>query len=161
MRYALIFLVSAVGLTFGTIASYRQISRIALARDSVQLPPADTLGQEAVDSPIMPTAADYAKFDSVDREWRAQNARAYTLAELRARGDGRRTPRESMQDRVFMYSRRGDRAKAIAELERWLRVNPRDREAVLSLARLLNESGRTTEAIARYRQLLGSRAGEE
>jgi tetratricopeptide (TPR) repeat protein len=161
MRYALAFLVSAIALTFGTVASYRQISRAAMARDSVQLPPADTLGQEAVISPIMPTAAEYARFDSVDRVWRAENARAYTLAELRARGDGRRTPREAMQDRVFMSTRRGDRAKAIVELERWLRANPRDREATLSLARLLNESGRTAEAIARYRQLLGSRVGEE
>ena len=161
MRYALAFLVSAIALTFGTIASFRQISRAAMARDSVQLPPADTLGQEAVNSPIMPTAADYAKFDSADRVWRAENARVYTLAELRARGDGRRTPREAMEDRVFTYARRGDRPRAIAELERWLRANPRDREATLSLARLLNESGRTGEAIARYRQLLGSRAGEE
>ena len=161
MRYALAFLLSAIALTFGTIASYRQISRIALTRDSVALPPADTLGQEAVNSPIMPTSADYAKFDSADRVWRSENAHVYTLAELRARGDGRRTPREAMEDRVFTYSRRGDRAKAIAELERWLRANPRDRDATLSLARLLNESGRTAEAIARYRQLLGSRAGEE
>ena len=161
MRYALAFLLSAIALTFGTIVSFRQISRNVIARDSVALPPADTLGQEVMVSPIMPTAEDYAKYDSVDRSWRAESARVFTLAELRSRGDGRRTPRETMEDRVYTYTRRGERAKAIAELERWLRSNPRDRDAVLSLARLLNESGRSTEAIARYRQLLGSNAGEE
>lgn len=161
MRYALAFVLSALALTLGTIASYREISRNALMRDSVLFPPADTLSREAVASPIMPTAAEYAAFDSADRVWRAGHARAYTLAELRARGDGRRTAREAMEDRVYTYTRRGDRAKAIAELERWVRSNPGDRSAVLSLARLLNETGRTSEAIARYRQLLGTRGGGE
>jgi tetratricopeptide (TPR) repeat protein len=161
MRYALIFALSALLLTLGTIASYRQLSRTALARDSLALPPADTLGGDATYGPVMPARSDYARFDSADRVWRNDQARTYTLAELRARGDGRRTPRELMEDRVFNYSRRGERARAIAELERWVRANPRDREAVLSLARLLNETGRTNEAIARYRQLLGTRAGEE
>jgi len=158
MRYAVIFALSALALTLGTIASYRQISRTAIVRDSLVLPPADTIGGDSTVGPIMPTRADYAQFDSADRVWRAEHARRYTIAELRARGDGRRTPRELMEDRVFNYSRRGDRARAIAELERWVQSNPRDRQAVLSLARLLNESGRTDEAIARYRQLLSARS---
>jgi|SRR5690349_1382949 len=159
MRYAVIFALSALALTLGTIASYREISRSALVRDSLALPPADTIGGDLTAAPVMPSRADYAQFDSTDRVWRAEHARMYTLAELRARGDGRRTPRELMEDRVFNYSKRGERAKAITELERWVRTNPRDREAVLSLARLLNESGRTDEAIARYRQLLAMRRG--
>ena len=161
MRYAVIFALSALALTLGTIASYREISRTAIVRDSLALPPADTIGGDATVGPIMPSRADYAQFDSVDRAWRAEHARRYTLAELRARGDGRRTARELMEDRVFNYSRRGDRARAIAELERWVRSNPRDRQALLSLARLLNESGRTDEAVARYRQLLAARSGAE
>lgn len=161
MRYAVAFGLSALALTLGTVMSFRQISRNAIARDSLILPTADTLGGDAIVAPVMPGRAEYARFDSVDRAWRAEHAHAYTLAELRARGDGRRTPRELMEDRVYDYTRRGARAQAIAELERWVRSNPRDRDAVLSLARLLNESGRTNEAIARYRQLLGTPAGGE
>ena len=161
MRYAVAFGLSALALTLGTVVSFRQISRNAIARDSLILPAADTLGSDAIVAPVMPGRAEYARFDSVDRAWRAEHAHAYTLAELRARGDGRRTPRELMEDRVYDYTRRGARAQAIAELERWVRSNPRDRDAVLSLARLLNESGRTNEAIARYRQLLGTHAGGE
>ena len=161
MRYAVAFGLSALALTLGTVVSFRQISRNAIARDSLILPAADTLGGDAIVAPVMPSRAEYARFDSVDRAWRAEHAHAYTLAELRARGDGRRTPRELMEDRVYDYTRRGARAQAIAELERWVRSNPRDRDAVLSLARLLNESGRTNEAIARYRQLLGTHAGGE
>jgi DNA-binding SARP family transcriptional activator len=59
-----------------------------------------------------------------------------------------------MQDRVFKSTRRGDRAAAITELEQWVRAHPRDEESLLSLARLLNETGRTGDAVARYREIL-------
>src|SRR5438045_9380913 len=105
MRYAVVFGLSALALTLGTIASFRQISRNAITRDSLMLPPADTLTGDASAAPVMPARAEYARFDSVDRAWRAGHAHAYTLAELRARGDGRRTPRELMEERVYNYSR--------------------------------------------------------
>jgi Flp pilus assembly protein TadD len=59
-----------------------------------------------------------------------------------------------MQDRVYLFTKHGDRAAAIAELEKWTRSNPRDGASLLALARLLNEAGRTDEAVARYRQVL-------
>jgi Flp pilus assembly protein TadD len=59
-----------------------------------------------------------------------------------------------MQDRVFNDTRRGDRAGAVAELERWVARHPRDANALVSLARLLNETGRADDAIVRYRQAL-------
>ena len=77
------------------------------------------------------------------------------LAELRARGDGRRSARDSVEDRVFEYSRRGRRDLATREMERWVARHPNDRAMLLALARLLNEQGRTDESIARYQQLLG------
>jgi Flp pilus assembly protein TadD len=61
-----------------------------------------------------------------------------------------------MQDRVYSAQRAGNRGRAIAELERWVRMNPRDADALLSLARLLNEAGRKTESVVRYRQALAS-----
>ena len=59
-----------------------------------------------------------------------------------------------MQDRVFTYTKHGGRRQAISELERWVRSHPRDRGALLSLARLLNADGQADAAVRRYRQLL-------
>jgi Flp pilus assembly protein TadD len=70
------------------------------------------------------------------------------------RGDGSRSPRELLQDRVYENTRRGNHAQAIADLERWVARHPNDERALLSLARLLNETGRNAEAVVRYRQLL-------
>ena len=63
-----------------------------------------------------------------------------------------------MQDRVFKLTRRGDRAGAITELERWVNAHPRDEDSLLALARLLNETGRTNDAVARYREILALHA---
>jgi DNA-binding SARP family transcriptional activator len=62
--------------------------------------------------------------------------------------------RREMQERVYVLTRGGRRADAIGELERWTAANPQDREAVLWLARLLRQVGRTSESLARYRQVL-------
>ncbi|MBC8028233.1 MAG: tetratricopeptide repeat protein, partial [Steroidobacteraceae bacterium] len=62
--------------------------------------------------------------------------------------------REALDDRVFAMMKRGNQAGAVRELERWVAKHPRDRAALLSLARLLRESGRTDASVARYRQLL-------
>ena len=121
---------------------------------------ADTLPSPGVATPAVPTAADYARFAKADSAWRQTYARRYTLAELRARGDGRRSARDSVQDRVFRYARSGQHARAIAELEGWVGGHPRDRELLLSLARLLAESGQNDAAIRRYRQLLALQRAE-
>jgi tetratricopeptide (TPR) repeat protein len=160
MRYALAFLLAIVALTAGTIVAFTHISSASLAGvPAPSAPPvADTVPSPAVATPIVPTTADLARYAAADRAWRAKYARQYTIAELRARGDGERTPREAMQDRVYLLTRRGDRAGAITELERWVRAHPRDDASLLSLARLLNEAGRTDEAVVRYREVLALRA---
>lgn len=155
MRYALAFLLAAACLTAGAIATFAHISTVSLASGSAlnQLV-ADTVPTPEVATPNVPTAADYARYADADRAWREKYARPYSIAELRARGNGKRTPREAMQDHVFTLSKRGDRAGAIRELERWVGGHPRDRESLLSLARLLNEVGRTNDAVVRYREIL-------
>jgi Flp pilus assembly protein TadD len=61
---------------------------------------------------------------------------------------------------VFELVRRGDRRQAILVLEHWVGANPTDRDLLLSLARLLNEAGRSDDAIKRYRQILALRSRE-
>lgn len=156
MRYALYFALAIVGLTIGAVLTFGRISASTLAATAPPLNrlTADTMTVIRHGVPVAPTAADYARFAAEDAAWRKAHAKQYTLAELRARGDGKRTLRESMQDRVFELTRRGQPARATAVLEQWVRGHPRDREALLSLARLLNEQGRTTDAVVRYRQVL-------
>ena len=76
------------------------------------------------------------------------------MAEIRALGDGTRSPRQALDDRVYLYVKRGENDRAIGELERWIAKHPRDEDAILWLARMLRENGRTEEAVARYRQLI-------
>ena len=157
MRYALWFALSVVGLTTATLVTFDRISVLGVPVervDSLALPTADTLPTRRVFTPVTPTAADYARYSASDETWRAEHARQYTLDELRARGDGKRTPRDSVEDRVFAYMRTNQRTRAIAELERWVAAHPRDQDMLLSLARLLGEDGKSEEAVRRYRQIL-------
>ena len=167
-RYGLTFLLTIALLTAGAVFSFVRISatdasvgvapsRVAVARGGEVADAADGAGAALV----APTPADYARFAAEDRAWRERHARPWTLAELRARGDGRRTPRQLMQDRVFAHTKAGRRDDAIRELERWVGANPRDADAILWLARQLNEAGRTNDALARYRQVLKLKEGEE
>jgi tetratricopeptide (TPR) repeat protein len=157
MRYAIVFALSIVTLTVGALTTFDHISGISVAAvpaDSVAAPSADTLPTPGVVTPVTPTAADYARYSAADEVWREMYAHPYTIAELRARGDGKRTPRDSVQDRVYRFVRAGQRSRAIADLETWVRAHPSDDELLLSLARLLAEAGRSDDAIGRYRQLL-------
>jgi len=156
MRYALGFLLAALCLTAGAIATFAHISAVSLASAEAPnaVPVADTVPSAEIATPVVPTSADFARYADADRAWRERHARAYSIAELRARGDGKRTAREAMQDRVYNLARRGDRAGAITQLETWVRAHPRDAESLLSLARLLNEVGRTNDAVLRYREVL-------
>ena len=120
MRYALAVVLVVVGLTAAAVATFVHISYVSIVAAAPGAGPvADTVTRPEVETPAVPTAADYARYADADRLWRERNARQYTIAELRARGNGKRTPREAMQDHVFALTRRGDRPGAIAELERW------------------------------------------
>lgn len=164
MRYALVFLFAALALTTGTIAAFTHISAASLtvsAAAGSEPPVADTVPSNGVATPVIPAPSDFADYAAADRAWRERYAKQYTIAQLSARGDGKRSPREAMQDRVYLLTKRGDRAKAINALEQWVRAHPHDEASLLSLARLLNEAGRTNEAVARYREVLSLRGPAE
>lgn len=166
-RYGLTFLLVIVLLTAGAVFSFVRISGQAAptaapaTTDAAPRATGEASSPARAAAPVMPAPGEYARFANEDRAWREANARPWTVAELRARGDGRRTPRQLMQDRVFGLTKAGRKADAIVELERWVRANPRDADAILWLARQLNEAGRTDDALARYRQVLKLREGEE
>ena len=151
-RYPLLFTMAVVVLTAATLVSYGGIGGMTRAAKTIARWPGDS----APEHPplVIPTRADYERFARSDSAWRAQNARQYSVAELRARGDGTRSDRELLEDRVYVLTKRGDTKGAVSALERWVTRHPRDRSALLSLARLLREAGRTDAAVARYRQLL-------
>src|SRR5262245_15935002 len=159
--YTAIFAAVVVVLTVGGIISFRRLDSVANAAipGDIVFSPQDSSALRAF-HPIAPRAQDYKRYEADDAAWRARNARQFSLAELRARGDGLRTPRQQLQDRVYEFTRRGNKAGAIRELERWVASNPRDPYALLWLARLLNETGRKTESVARYRQLLAAKNGK-
>lgn len=153
-RYTWWFTAAIVVLTVAALASFREISALSLGaqrEDTALRWPDDTLPATI---PAATVAATYESIAAADESWRQQNARQYTLSELRARGDGRRTPRQQMQDRVYAFTRAGNRSAAIGELERWVEWHPRDADALLWSARLLHEAGRSRESIKRYRQAL-------
>lgn len=158
--YACFFALLVVVLVAAGISAFRHLDAIARA-DRLDDPPAassprdSTLAPTAF-APIAPGPADYAPYHAEDAAWRKRNARQFSLSELRARGDGTRTGREALQDRVYEYTRRGDQGRAITELEQWVARHPGDEHALLWLARLLNETGRSDDAITRYRQLLAA-----
>jgi tetratricopeptide (TPR) repeat protein len=159
-RYPVIFGLAVVALTVGTVLAFGRISEPFLIRSA----PDEEAGLNAAQAVARPgfapaTAEQYAAFAEEDRKWRDSSAPQYSLAELRARGDGRRSLRQAMQDRVFQHTQQGETGKAIAELERWVSANPRDEDALLALARLLSTAGRTDAAVTRYRQLLSIQSG--
>jgi Flp pilus assembly protein TadD len=140
-----------LSLTILALGAYRGISAMALSTRDPGLQWADATTVKDITRQIT-----FAEASAGDSAWRAEHARFYSLAELRVRGDGRRSPREAMQDRVFAFSKKGQRAQAIAELERWVASNRHDTDALVWLARLLKEAGRTAESVQRYRQALAN-----
>lgn len=147
LAFAIIALTAVAMVAFGRIsaATDDDVSAVAVGDRTMQQRPAE---------PMADTEAVFRKLEAEDEAWRKRNVRNVSLAELRERGDGRRTPRQALDDRVYRYVRNGDRGRAIGELEQWVMANPRDEAALLSLARLLKEEGRTDDAAQRYRQLL-------
>ena len=154
VRYAVLLALAIVGLTAVALLAFGRISSATLSESSTGALDVAAVAEHSAVPEIVDSAAIRARLAEEDRAWRERNARPVTVAELRARGDGRRTPRQALDDRVFLLTKQGRRAAAIEELERWVESNPRDEDALLSLARLLKEEGRTDASIARYRQLL-------
>lgn len=154
-HYPAYFALAVVALTVGTVMAFGRINEPFLispsAPDEARLNAASTAFRPGFSAA---TAEQYAAYAEEDRSWRDSSARSYSLAEIRARGDGRRSPRQAMEDRVFEHVRRGETGRAVRELERWVAANPRDEAAILSLARLLAKVGRTDASVERYRQLL-------
>ncbi len=160
--YVVLFAGSVVILLAGAVSTFRVMSASALqtiAADSaaaaaITYAAPDSSRTRVTESPVAPDRAQYTRYASEDSAWRARAARVVSVKELRARGDGRRSPRQLMEDRVYEYQRAGERARAIAELDRWVRAHPRDQDAMLTLARRLRQSGRTEESLSRYRQAM-------
>jgi tetratricopeptide (TPR) repeat protein len=153
-RYSWSFAAAALLLTITALTTYRQISGESLW--SAERAPEWMDDSAGVALARVAPLPDFGTAVADDTAWQREFARHYSLAELRARGDGRRTVRQQMQDRVFAHTRAGNRAAAIRELETWVRSNPRDADALLWLARTLNEAGRTGESVRRYRQALAA-----
>src|ERR1700737_1666846 len=135
--YALMFAIAIVLLLTGAVTTFRAIGASALrtmAADSAAaaIPswPVDSSSVSHTDAPVLPSRADYDRFAAEDRAWRERHARVLSVKELRARGDGRRTPREMMEDRVYRFQRAGQRDRAIAERTQWGPARPRDGTAV-------------------------------
>lgn len=154
VRYVMVFTITIVFLTVAAVAAYGRIGAATLARESTVAAPVPVGPVTFSPRRSIPTAADYERYAEADKAWRAKNAREFTLAELRARGDGKRSARQALDDRVYALARRGENSRAINELERWVDTHPRDKTAILALARMLRETGRNDAAVARYRQLL-------
>ena len=154
LKYAFFLALAIVGLTAVALLAFGRISSATLSDSAAGTVDAVAVAEHSAVTELVDSAAIRERLAEEDRAWRERNARPVTVAELRARGDGRRTPRQALDDRVFLLTRQGKRAAAIGELERWVKSNPRDEDALLALARLLKEEGRTDESIARYRQLL-------
>lgn len=156
-RYAMLFSLGIVVLTTGAAYAYSHLGATP-RRTMLILPPSSGAPVKVgVDRAIAPSAEDYRRFAADDAAWRRRNARLLTADEYRARGDWRTPERQALDDRVFALTRRGENAKAISELERWVASHPRDTEALLDLARLTNQVGRNDESIRWYREVLALR----
>jgi Flp pilus assembly protein TadD len=154
-RYAFSFALAVLLLTASALFVFARISDgAAVQKQASAMPARETPTPANAEALIAPSAADYARFASEDKAWREKYARPVSAEEWRARGDGRPSPRQVMEDKVFRATRAGDRSGAIRELERWVTAHPRDKDGLLSLARLLNEAGRRDESLKRYRQIL-------
>jgi tetratricopeptide (TPR) repeat protein len=153
-RYAMLFSLGIVVLTTGAAYAYSRLGATP-TRTMLVLPPSSGEPVKVgVDRAIAPTSHEYSRFAAEDAAWRRRNARLLSVEEYRARGDWRTPERQALDDRVFALTKRGENAKAIAELERWVASHPRDSEALLELARLTNQIGRNDESIRWYREVL-------
>lgn len=152
-RYETAFALTATVLASGALFAFTQIDLVTRSRAaphpwrsaSLAPMPGTSAGVLTGARAIAPTDSDYRRFAAEDAEWRRVHAR---LPDLRL------MKRQAMQERIHLLTRAGRPAAAIGELRQWTGEYPDDREALLWLARLLREAGRTNEALATYRLLL-------
>jgi tetratricopeptide (TPR) repeat protein len=153
-HYAMLFSLGIVVLTTGAAYAYRQLGATPAPPPLVLPPSSGKPVKVGLDRAIVPSPEDYRRYAAEDAAWRRTHARLLSAEEYRARGDWRTPERQALDDRVFALTRRGQNAKAIAELERWVAAHPRDTEALLDLARLTNQIGRNEESVRWYREVL-------
>jgi hypothetical protein len=154
-RYETAFALTAVLLAIGALFAFSQLGPITHSRDRAApvRASAATISRGSDERALVgaraiaATDADYRRFAAEDAAWRRRHAQLPDLFVLK---------RRAMEERVYVLNKSGQRGIAIGELERWTTLYPHDREAVLWLARLLREAGRTKESLARYRQVLSS-----
>jgi len=104
---------------------------------------------------IRPSAAVVASVAAEDAAWRQRYAARPGTASASAAGSlWRPSPRQRLDDSVYALMQSDRLGEAIGLLEAWVDRHPTDREELLKLARLLNQAGRSEEALPRYRQVL-------
>lgn len=138
--------------------------RQAMAPPVRAVPLSESTDSFAVRHPelIRPSASVYGRFASEDAAWRAEHARPPRAMEGTAAGGvWRPSARQVLDDRVYELMKAGRLDEAIDLLTAWVDRNPTDREELLKLARLLNQAGRSEEALPRYRQLLALEEGRK
>jgi hypothetical protein len=158
-RYETAFALTAAVLAAGALFAFSRLGTASRRDRSVRWPVSTgAIGRPSDDRALVgaraiaATDADYRRFAAEDAAWRRRHARLPDLFVLK---------RRALEERVYVLTRGGRRAEAIGELERWTASYPRDREAVLWLARLLRQAGRTNESLARYRQVLSLSEGHQ
>lgn len=138
--------------------------RHAMAPPMRAFPLAESADSFAVRHPelIRPSEAVHARFAAEDAAWRAEYARPPRPSTASASGGlWRPSPRQRLDDRVYELMQAGRLNEAIDLLTGWVERHPTDRAELLKLARLLNQAGRSEEALPRYRQLLALDNGRE
>jgi Flp pilus assembly protein TadD len=129
----------------------------AMAPPVREFAPGESTQSFAVRHPelIRPSAADFAAGAAEDAAWRARYAATPgTSTGTAAGGLWRPSPRQRLDDSVYALMRSDRLNEAIDLLVAWVEQHPTDREELLKLARLLNQAGRSEEALPRYRQIL-------
>jgi hypothetical protein len=152
-RYETAFALIATALAVGALFAFSQLGPASRSRKTTPpwMNPQGVVARGADERTlagaraIAATEADYRRFAAEDAVWRQRNARLPDLFLLK---------RRALENRVYVLTTSGRRGDAIRELEGWTTRYPTDREAMLWLARLLREAGRTNESLAKYRQVL-------
>lgn len=129
------------------------------------LPPLETGETFAIRNiaQIRPDAAAYEAFRDADRAWRAVELARYERAtRLEApAAPWRPSAEQVLDDAVFLRTRAGRLAEAVALLEEWLRTHPADVERHTAAAVLLAQLGRRDEAIAHREAALRARPEDD
>lgn len=159
--YSVFVAIAAIGLPVAAIIAFLSLDG-GRSTSAAPLPPPDPNDSSFLVhrlDEIRPDREAYRQFAHEDSLWRARERETWTMTVARGGDVWKPSARQEARDRAYLLVRRGDIEGAIQVLERWVSQHPGDRESVLDLARLLNQSGRYDASIARYRQLIGRSGG--